>query len=214
MKYQARPHSQLSSFLSTALNPGNLYISLTCLLLYIHSNSVDCSRNTISLSLQPNQTQSAELQWLVSSSLLVSWPEERLLVSSSPTRLLVRVPQRPEVSRSPIRKQDRSCVPSWDLSLPELHWAADPQPFLSATCQRNCSGFQDQSSFPVLRHHGRSRRLWSLLGWTFRGYQHVHYPRQAFMPLCPRISNWPEVFVKNVLKHINWMNLLYTQRPF
>ena len=68
---------------------------------------------------------------------------------------------------------------SWDPSLPEIYWVADPQAAVPASCARNRSGFQDGPAFPELRCDGSSRSKRGVPCWSVWGHQLVRHPRQA-----------------------------------
>ena len=67
----------------------------------------------------------------------------------------------------------------WNPSLPEVHWAFDPQAAFPASCSWNCSGLQVGSSLPIFCHRCSSRVRRSLSRVTLRGHQSLCYPCQA-----------------------------------
>ena len=93
-----------------------------------------------------------------------------------------------------------SCCPrTWPLS--EIHRTSHLQAAFSASCARNCAGFQNGSALSKLCSSSSPRGQWSLSSGLVCGYQPVRYPRQTCQSaFCRGIFTWPGESKESVLE--------------
>lgn len=109
------------------------------------------------------------------------------------------------------------CCSAWDPQVPEVHRVAHQEAAFPATCQRNCTGFQDRSAFPECSYWsptGRKLLVFTsqivcltlqntLIYFLFCRKQVRHtwldclrtpicvLFMQRGLPSCPKIFSWP-----------------------